>query len=51
MYFFSSDVIEGGKSLITAPCLRLYSASKGALTREGITLKILAATCSASIGS
>ena len=31
--------------------IRLYAASKGALTREGVTLKIPAATCSASIGS
>jgi len=29
----------------------LYSVSKGALSKEGITLKILAATCSSSIGS
>lgn len=30
---------------------KLHAASKGALTREGITLKVLAATCSASIGA
>lgn len=30
---------------------KLYGWSNGALTREGITLKVLAATCSASIGS
>lgn len=30
---------------------RLHTASNGALTREGVSLKVLAAVCSASIGS
>ena len=40
----------GGCILIDG-LFRYYDASKGALTREGITLKVLAAATAASLGS